>query len=221
MLAEKNGSDSSASNPASYLSKSLLSDRGGRVLRSSVRAAPATVRLQAPPLPQRRVRKALQGSSISGATVASTVDKIRPIVSGIDHNGRDGQLPAEQNRPGAGKIGQLHVVGGDGGRRENPAVTIQFEEALQRTQRALDLKKAALRNTREELGIAKEELKEVREEVADLTERLEAANASKEQYRNWWINEVQFTKLILNKVPHPNQDWDLVRTSQSHYLGRF
>jgi hypothetical protein len=78
-----------------------------------------------------------------------------------------------------------------------------------------------LRDLREELAVAKEECNERQSEVDELTELLRDANQSKEQYRNWWINEVQFTKLILSKVPNPNEDWDLLRASQSHYLGRF
>ncbi|KAH6901296.1 hypothetical protein BKA70DRAFT_1436337 [Coprinopsis sp. MPI-PUGE-AT-0042] len=198
------------------------SSGGSRILRSSSRAI-GTTRLQAPPLPQRRLRDVFQGSSISavaattGADVeAHVVPGLRAVNDGPRANNRQAVFPVRQptRRVGSRKTMDQHGQGEE-------ALTIQFDGAHQRTQRTLDAKKAALRNTREELGIAKEELKEMREELADLTERLQVSNASKEQYRNWWINEVQFTKLILNKVPHPNQDWDLIRASQSHYLGRF
>jgi chromosome segregation ATPase len=97
--------------------------------------------------------------------------------------------------------------------------SLQIE--LTRTKRALDSRKTKLRVGKEDIAVAIRERDEAQEEIADLTDRLEKANTSVEQYRNWWVNEVQFTKLILNKVPNANQDWDLVRTSQAHYLGRF
>jgi predicted RNase H-like nuclease (RuvC/YqgF family) len=96
-----------------------------------------------------------------------------------------------------------------------------LSQELKRTKRALESKKAQLRTAREELAVAKEEAGERQSEIEGLTAQLESANAAQEQYRNWWINEVQFTKLILSKVPNANQDWDLIRTSQSHYLGRY
>ncbi|KAH6886606.1 hypothetical protein BKA70DRAFT_1444307 [Coprinopsis sp. MPI-PUGE-AT-0042] len=205
------------------LSNLTLLSGGSRILRSSLRGIGPTTTPQAPPLPQRRLREtAFQGSSIS-AVVAATGADVEAHVVPEPHAVNDG--PHANNRPVVPVRQPTRRVGSrkamDQHERGEEIFTIQFDEAHQRTQRMLDAKKAALRNTREELGIAKEELKEMREELADLTERLEVSNASKEQYRNWWINEVQFTKLILNKVPHPNQDWDLIRTSQSHYLGRF
>ncbi|KAH6885039.1 hypothetical protein BKA70DRAFT_1237479 [Coprinopsis sp. MPI-PUGE-AT-0042] len=97
----------------------------------------------------------------------------------------------------------------------------QVQQELVRVKRALENRKAKLRVAREDLVVAKQELEEAQGEIAELMERLEHANTTGEQYRNWWINEVQFTKIILSKVPNANQDWDLVRSSQSHYLGRF
>ncbi|KAH6913102.1 hypothetical protein BKA70DRAFT_1218104 [Coprinopsis sp. MPI-PUGE-AT-0042] len=93
--------------------------------------------------------------------------------------------------------------------------------ALARTNRALERQKRTSQKAKEAAGEAHEQLEEAREEVEQLTERLEKAEQDVQQYRNWWLNEVQFTKLILNKVPNRNADWDLVRASQSHYLGRF
>jgi chromosome segregation ATPase len=112
----------------------------------------------------------------------------------------------------AGRDGQATTVR----RQLNEAI-----EELKRTKRALERNKSALRDLREELSIVKNDCEERQGEVDDLTERLQEATRIQEQYRNWWINEVQFTKLILSKVPNANEDWDLMRTSQSHYLGRF
>jgi predicted nuclease with TOPRIM domain len=93
--------------------------------------------------------------------------------------------------------------------------------ALVRANRSLDKKKAQLRDMRETLADSKQQLEESCEESDDLKERLETMDVQMQQYWNWWLNEVQFTKVILSKVPNANQDWDLVRESQSHYLGRF
>ncbi|KAH6912485.1 hypothetical protein BKA70DRAFT_1422055 [Coprinopsis sp. MPI-PUGE-AT-0042] len=92
---------------------------------------------------------------------------------------------------------------------------------LDRTQKALGRQKVSARRAREKLAEANQQLEESREEVEELTGRLAALEKDVQQYRNWWLNEIQFTKLILNKIPNANEDWDLVRTSQSHYLGRF
>ncbi|KAH6907339.1 hypothetical protein BKA70DRAFT_1428312 [Coprinopsis sp. MPI-PUGE-AT-0042] len=169
-----------------------------RVLRSQSTRVASTMR--DPPLPithARRLRIYSQENSASSASdanpVGTTISKHGPTTRVEESNASDRQASA----------------------------TAHEDPDLRRTRRALEGKKLLLRKTREDLRIAREELEESRGEVADLTERLEAAGVTKEQYRNWWINEVQFTKLILTKVPTPNQDWDLVRSSQSHYLGRF
>jgi predicted nucleic acid-binding Zn-ribbon protein len=102
-------------------------------------------------------------------------------------------------------------------KKELEALTV----ALGRANRCIESKKKALSKARGELADSKAQVEELNTEIDELKERLEGAENQMSQYRNWWLNEVQFTKLILNKVPNANQDWDLVRTSQSHYLGRF
>lgn len=109
---------------------------------------------------------------------------------------------------------------------QEPAPTIESElevlsAALARANRNLETKKKTMSKIRAELTGKREQIEELNNEMEELKERLERAENQTTQYRNWWLNEVQFTKLILNKVPNANQDWDLVRTSQSHYLGRF
>ncbi|KAH6883802.1 hypothetical protein BKA70DRAFT_1238228 [Coprinopsis sp. MPI-PUGE-AT-0042] len=176
-------------------SKSYLS-ASPRVLRSSTRA---TSTMRNPPLPITPARRLRMYSEGNSASTARDANPIEAVIS--DH----GPMAVEQLSAGA---------------RQGPAIALE-DPVLRQTRRALEGRKSLLRKTREDLRIAKEELEEMRGEVADLTKSLEAETVTKEQYRNWWINEVQFTKLILTKVPTPNQDWDLVRSSQSHYLGRF
>ncbi|KAH6890797.1 hypothetical protein BKA70DRAFT_1234419 [Coprinopsis sp. MPI-PUGE-AT-0042] len=98
---------------------------------------------------------------------------------------------------------------------------VSLRSVLDRTKKALERQKASSRRARESLAEVKQQLEESREEVDEITARLVVLEKDVQQYRNWWLNEVQFTKLILNKLPNANEDWDLVRTSQSHYLGRF
>ncbi|KAH6901820.1 hypothetical protein BKA70DRAFT_1435825 [Coprinopsis sp. MPI-PUGE-AT-0042] len=96
-----------------------------------------------------------------------------------------------------------------------------IQKELARVKRTLENRRTKLRVARDDLIVAKQELDEAQGEIAELTDRLDHANMTGDQYHNWWINEVQFTKIILSKIPNANQDWDLVRSSQSHYLGRF
>ncbi|KAH6912316.1 hypothetical protein BKA70DRAFT_1219448 [Coprinopsis sp. MPI-PUGE-AT-0042] len=153
--------------------------------RSATRAA-----LSAPPLPKRRV--------------APTTPQIPGIAGSSEGNVYKVEPPAD-----AEPAPPSPVVN----RSETQETTVNeirvLADELKRTKRALESRKALLRTAREELAVAKEEVGEKQGEIEDLTARLECANVSKEQYRNWWINEVQFTKVILSKVPNANQDWDL------------
>jgi chromosome segregation ATPase len=81
---------------------------------------------------------------------------------------------------------------------------------------------------RNEVEKAKQECAEYRQELdqkdhelEEKEEELQRVRKEEEQYRNWWLNEIQFTKLLLNKIPDPKRDMDLVRTSQAHYVGHY
>ncbi|KAH6880948.1 hypothetical protein BKA70DRAFT_1238471 [Coprinopsis sp. MPI-PUGE-AT-0042] len=181
-------------------------DRRGGIIRPLTRSATRALQLSAPPLPRRRV---------GGATGTSRV----PGLAGA--RGGDSDYVHKMEPPVVTTASELV---------QNPTETqssVQSDEfralaeELKHAKRSLQTKMANLRTAREELAMAKEELSEKQGEIEQLTEHLDGANVSKEQYRNWWINEVQFTKIILSKVPNANQDWDLVRSSQTHYLGRY
>ncbi|KAH6871352.1 hypothetical protein BKA70DRAFT_1241837 [Coprinopsis sp. MPI-PUGE-AT-0042] len=157
-----------------------------RLTRSATRAA-----LSAPPLPKRRV--------------APTTPQIPGIAGSSEGNVYKVEPPADaEPAPPSPVVNRSET-------QETTVNEIRVLDELKRTKRALESRKALLRTAREELAVAKEEVGEKQGEIEDLTARLECANVSKEQYRNWWINEVQFTKVILSKVPNANQDWDLGR----------
>ncbi|KAH6909848.1 hypothetical protein BKA70DRAFT_1425564 [Coprinopsis sp. MPI-PUGE-AT-0042] len=195
---ERLASSRSFNNPNVAASRS---EQRGRPIRHLTRSATRALQLSAPPLPKRRV----------SATTPRNPDRDGPA----ERSDCKVEPPAEPAAPG---LVQGYTEAQRSVRRDEVK---GLAEDLKRTKRALESKKTMLRNAREELAVAKEELGEKQGEIESLTERLEGASASKEQYRSWWINEVQFTKVILSKVPNANQDWDLVRTSQSHYLGRY
>ncbi|KAH6909377.1 hypothetical protein BKA70DRAFT_1222227 [Coprinopsis sp. MPI-PUGE-AT-0042] len=92
---------------------------------------------------------------------------------------------------------------------------------IDRQRRQLHLKKNAAGRMRDALKDLKEKMSEVEEELEEKELIIEALAKNELQYRNWWLNEIQFTKLLLNKVPNPNRDIDLVRESQAHYLGHY
>jgi hypothetical protein len=87
--------------------------------------------------------------------------------------------------------------------------------------RQLKLKTSALGRKKAEIKALKERIAELGEEAEEKQSTLEYSQKNEVQYRNWWLNEIQFTKLLLNKIPDPNRDIDLVRASQAHYVGHY
>ncbi|KAH6905467.1 hypothetical protein BKA70DRAFT_1225830 [Coprinopsis sp. MPI-PUGE-AT-0042] len=92
---------------------------------------------------------------------------------------------------------------------------------IEHLKRLLKAKKKSVDRAREERDQARQQCTELNEELAQKDDDLTAARKNELQYRNWWLNEIQFTKLLLNKVPEPNRDIELVRASQAHYLGHY
>jgi chromosome segregation ATPase len=74
---------------------------------------------------------------------------------------------------------------------------------------------------REELDNSKQHISEIEKDLEEKEEQLMLLRKNEQQYRQWWLNEIQFTKLLLNKIPDPKRDIELVRESQAHYLGHY
>ncbi|KAH6908328.1 hypothetical protein BKA70DRAFT_1426900 [Coprinopsis sp. MPI-PUGE-AT-0042] len=104
--------------------------------------------------------------------------------------------------------------------REEPGQEI-LHATIERMKRQLVRKQATGQRARRELKEAKEHCSDLQEELDEKEGLLREAKKNELQYRNWWLNEIQFTKLLLNKVPDPNRDIELVRASQAHYLGHY
>jgi predicted nucleic acid-binding Zn-ribbon protein len=93
--------------------------------------------------------------------------------------------------------------------------------ALKRMKGKLEEKTEAILDLRTEIQHMKNDIEKLEKDSDQKDELLEAAMRDVEQYRSWWLNEIQFMKLLLNKIPQPNRDIDLVRASQAHYLGHY
>ena len=99
---------------------------------------------------------------------------------------------------------------------------------ISRLKRQVESRKTVVRELRAKVERVKQESAEYRKEVEDREEELEEKQEELQktrkemhQYRNWWISEVQFTKILCDKIPEPNRDMELVRGSKSQYFGRY
>lgn len=90
-----------------------------------------------------------------------------------------------------------------------------------RLSRQLTAGKSSAKRLKDEVKSLKERIAEIEEELEDKEVNIQHLAKSEVQYCNWWLNEIQFTKLLLNKIPDPNCDIELVRTSQAHYVGHY
>jgi chromosome segregation ATPase len=97
----------------------------------------------------------------------------------------------------------------------------RIKSHMARLKTKLEAKSEEMLDLRSELQQAKRDAEMMERECDQKEERLDAAMRDVEQYRNWWLNEIQFMKLMLNKIPEPNRDINLVRAAQAHYLGHF
>ncbi|KAH6907819.1 hypothetical protein BKA70DRAFT_1427653 [Coprinopsis sp. MPI-PUGE-AT-0042] len=100
-------------------------------------------------------------------------------------------------------------------------VAKDLRRTIEQQKRQLQVKVKSLGRARDEVGQLKQQLAELEKELEEKEEALNWSQKNEQQYRNWWLNEIQFTKLLLNKIPDPNRDIELVRSSQAHYLGHY
>jgi outer membrane protein TolC len=100
------------------------------------------------------------------------------------------------------------------------AVVKALKKTIERQKRQLRLKINALERTRDELSQARQQYSELETEMEQKEEEMTTLRKSERQYRGWWLNEIQFTKLLLSRFPEPDRDMELLRASQTHYLDR-
>ncbi|KAH6873862.1 hypothetical protein BKA70DRAFT_1240904 [Coprinopsis sp. MPI-PUGE-AT-0042] len=149
-----------------------------------------------------------------------------------DHVVKD-EVDATPDR--ASPVGGVGLVS-DLGMRDVGQVQERSLQAVRREKEDLERRANAMKlmnvRLRAKLGAKTEQVLELRSKLQQMRkdmetmeresdkkdELLDAARKETEQYRTWWLNEIQFMKLMLNKVPEPNKDLDLVRTAQAHYL---
>ncbi|KAH6886040.1 hypothetical protein BKA70DRAFT_1444707 [Coprinopsis sp. MPI-PUGE-AT-0042] len=121
-------------------------------------------------------------------------------------------------------IPMMHIEHVDEAMDEADTVESQNEELrriVERQRRQLLHRAKALDRLHQSLESSKQQLAEMEQELEGKEDELIFLRKNEQQYRNWWLNEIQFTKLLLNKVPDPNRDIELVRASQAHYLGHY
>ncbi|KAH6896067.1 hypothetical protein BKA70DRAFT_1231978 [Coprinopsis sp. MPI-PUGE-AT-0042] len=117
--------------------------------------------------------------------------------------------------PSETSMEEEEVVGSVGGRSDSGTLAepsdlalVVMNASIERQNRQLRLKTGALGRRNKEIKALKERIAELDEEVEDKQSMLDESQKNEVQYRNWWLNEIQFTKLLLNKVPNPNRDID-------------
>ncbi|KAH6884723.1 hypothetical protein BKA70DRAFT_1445621 [Coprinopsis sp. MPI-PUGE-AT-0042] len=138
---------------------------------------------------------------------------------------------ASQRSPARGKRRSMRVTAPEQSQTSDILKTSRMKElekqvstlksAVGRLKNKLEEKSEMIRDLKTDIQQLKGEIETMEEEADEKDELLDAKGRDVEQYRNWWLNEVQFMKLLLNKIPEPNRDVDLVRASQAHYLGHY
>jgi uncharacterized protein HemX len=108
-----------------------------------------------------------------------------------------------------------------GARDQSEKQTNLLRATVKRLKSRLQEKSEDILDLKTEIQHMKNEVERLERESDKKDEMLEGAARDVEQYRTWWLNEIQFMKLLLNKIPEPNRDIELVRASQAHYLGHY
>lgn len=92
----------------------------------------------------------------------------------------------------------------------------ELTEKLAKTTRTLKGKKTAIESYRDSLRRSQQETAETRQEFEIQGEKLLTAQMNANQYRKWWLNEIQFAKLLLS-IADPERDMEVARETQRHY----
>ncbi|KAH6890909.1 hypothetical protein BKA70DRAFT_1234316 [Coprinopsis sp. MPI-PUGE-AT-0042] len=174
--------------------------------------APMLPRRRSPRI--RRVKNEVEGSASSGTGLLP--GGLKSLVSGLSLNDKF----TEQEARGRRQVRESSID------YRQKAKTLEkqlgtLRSTLARAKAKVEAKTEQALDLRAELQQIKKDMEMVERESDHKDELLDAARKDTEQYRNWWLNEIQFMKLLLNKIPEPNKDIDLVRASQAHYLGHY
>ncbi|KAH6894796.1 hypothetical protein BKA70DRAFT_1439274 [Coprinopsis sp. MPI-PUGE-AT-0042] len=121
----------------------------------------------------------------------------------------------------AGHVASTGPLRHNGSLDPESLVLVALKRTIERQNHQLRSKTKALERIKEELSSARQQYSESEDELAQRDEEIVSLRKNERQYQNWWLNEIQFTKLLLNKFPEPNRDIELVRASQAHYLGHY
>jgi hypothetical protein len=70
----------------------------------------------------------------------------------------------------------------------------------------LQLKCNSFGRMEDEHNLLKGQLVELEEELEEKASTIEALQKGKAQYRDWWLNEIRFTRFLLRKDPDAHHD---------------
>ncbi|KAH6911623.1 hypothetical protein BKA70DRAFT_1219742 [Coprinopsis sp. MPI-PUGE-AT-0042] len=79
--------------------------------------------------------------------------------------------------------------------------TIKYQE------HQLELRNNSFGHMEDKQKLLKERLAELEEELEEKDSTIETLEKSKLQYRDWWLNEIEFTKYLLNGRSAGSQSW--------------
>lgn len=114
-----------------------------------------------------------------------------------------------------------HTVRAEAEQQELAAIISRLKRQVESRKNVIEKLRTDVEKVKQECAEYRKELEEKDLELEEKAKELERVQKDQRQYRNWWLNEIQFTKLLLSKIPDPNRDIELVRESQSHYLGHY
>ncbi|TFK17086.1 hypothetical protein FA15DRAFT_661700 [Coprinopsis marcescibilis] len=95
-----------------------------------------------------------------------------------------------------------------------------LKAAEQCLKKKLDCKEEEIKDLKAEIQTAKREYEEMEGKVDRADERFESLQKENEQYWRWWLNKIQFTKLLLSMDhdSNPRHSREIAQEIQRHYL---